>query len=102
MTETLALVIWLILLALAFPYVRRIKHPQTPAFAALLLFAMLFSVVAGTLFFGLSWIAVRAGWASALANPVWALLYLALVFAPAFLFARWMIKRPPWNRPVPK
>ena len=102
MTGTLALGIWLILLALAFPYVRRAKHRATPALAAFLLFVMLFSVVSATLFFALSWLALKAGWASALANPVWALLFLALVFAPAFLFARWMIKRPPRNRPVPR
>lgn len=102
MTETLALAIWLILLALAFPYVRRAKHPDTPTLAAFLLFVMLFSVVSATLFFALSWIAASTGWASALAKPHWALLFLALVFLPAFLFARWMIKRPSWNRPIPK
>lgn len=102
MTETLALVIWLVLLALAFPYVRRARHPDTQPFAAYLLFVMLFSVVSGALFFVLSWIAVIAGWAPALADPLWALAYLVLVFAPGFLFARWMIRRPPWNRPVPK
>jgi hypothetical protein len=102
MTQTMALAVWLILLALAFPYVRQARHPETPMLAAFLLFVMLFSVVAGTLFFVLSWLAVSAGWASALANPFWALLSLVLVFAPAFLFARWMIKRPPWNRPIPK
>lgn len=102
MTETMALILWLILLALAFPYVRRAKHPEAKTLAAFLLFVMLFSVVAGTLFFGLSRIAVGLGLASDLANPVWALPFLALIFAPAFLFARWMIRRPPWNRPVPK
>ena len=102
MTETLAWAIWLILLALAFPYVRRAKHPQVKPLAAFLLFVMLFSVVSGSLFFALSWIAVKTGWASALSNAFWALLFLALVFIPAFLFARWMIKRPPLNRPVPK
>jgi Zn-dependent protease with chaperone function len=102
MTETFALAIWLILLALAFPYVRRAKHPDTPTLAAFLLFVMLFSVVSTTLFFVLSGIAASTGWASALTKPFWALLFLALVFLPAFLFARWMIKRPPWNRPVPK
>lgn len=102
MNGTVVLAVWLILLALAFPYVRRIKHPKTPALAAFMLFVTLFSVVSATLFFALSWIAVKAGWAAALADPVWALAYLALVFVPAFLSARWMIKRPPWNRPVPK
>jgi len=102
MTETLALTIWLILLVLAFPYVRRAKHPQVKLLAAVLLFVMLFSVVSGSLFFALSWIAVVTGWASALSNAFWALLFLAPVFIPAFLLARWMIKRPPLNRPVPK
>ncbi|MGK2953098.1 MAG: hypothetical protein ACSLEZ_12035 [Thiobacillus sp.] len=102
MTTTLALAIWLVLLALAFPYARRARHPDTPAVAAFLLFAMLFSVVSATLFFLLSSLAVTAGWAAALAEPGWALLFLAAVFAPAFLFARWFIKRPPWNRPLPK
>src|SRR5512139_1530768 len=102
MTETLALVIWLILLALAFPYVRRVKHPQVKPLAAFLLFAMLFSVVSGTLYFALLWVVLKVGWAAMLASAFSALAFLALVFAPAFLFARWMIKRPPLNRPVPK
>jgi hypothetical protein len=102
MTETLALVIWLILLALAFPMCAGSKHPQVKPLAAFLLFAMLFSVVSGTLYFALLWIVLKVGWAAALANAFWALAFLALVFAPAFLFARWMIKRPPLNRPVPK
>lgn len=102
MTETLALAIWLLLLALAFPYVRRAKHPQVRPLAAFLLFAMLFSVVSGTLYFALLWSVLKMGWAPALANAFWALALLALVFVPAFLFARWMIKRPPLNRPVPK
>jgi hypothetical protein len=102
MNEILALAIWLILLALAFPYVRRTKHPQVKPLAAFLLFAMLFSVVSGTLFFALSWLVLKMGWAPGLANPVWALAFLALVFAPAVLFARWMIRRPPLDRPAPK
>lgn len=102
MTETLALVIWLILLALAFPYVRRAKHPRVTSLAAFMLFVMLFSVVSGSLFFALSWIAAAAGWASALAKVWWAGVFLALIFVPAFLAARWLIKRPPLDRPVPK
>jgi len=102
MTETLALAIWLILLAIAFPYVRRAKHPRSKTLAAFMLFAMLFSVVSSVLFFALSWIAVAAGLALALTSFFWALLFLTLIFLPAFLSARWLIKRPPWDRPVPK
>lgn len=102
MTEILALAIWLTLLALAFPYVRRAKHPKVEPLAAFLLFATLFSVVSGTLFFALSSIALSTGWALALATPLGALAFLALVFVPGFLFARWLIKRPPLDRPAPK
>jgi hypothetical protein len=102
MNEALAWVIWLILMALAVPYVRRAKHPETKTLAAFLLFVMLFSVVSAALYFVLSWVVVKTGSAAALANPFWALLFLALVFLPAFLSARWLIKRPPWRRPIPK
>lgn len=102
MTEILALAIWLILLALAFPYVRRTKHPKVRPLAAFLLFATLFSVVSGTLFFALSSIVLSMGWGAALATPLGALAFLVLVFAPGFLFARWLIKRPPLERPAPK
>jgi hypothetical protein len=102
MTEILALAIWLILLGLALPWVRRAKHPRVRPLAAFLLFAMLFSVVSGSLYFALLWIALAVGWAPMLANALGALVFLALVFVPAFLFARWMIKRPPLERPPPK
>ncbi|MDT3706537.1 MAG: hypothetical protein ROZ09_06885 [Thiobacillus sp.] len=102
MTETMALIIWLVLLAFAFPYVRRARHPEVKPLAAFLLFVMLFSVVSGSLYFALLWIVLKMGWAAMLANALWALLFLVLVFAPAFLLARWMIKRPPLNRPVPR
>jgi hypothetical protein len=48
------LAIWLILLAIAFPYVRRAKHPKTPTLAAFMLFVMLFSIVSATFFAVLS------------------------------------------------
>jgi hypothetical protein len=102
MTELLALAIGLILLALAFPYVRRTRHPKVAPLAAFLLFATLFSVVSGTLYFALLWFVLKMGWAPRLANPLGALAFLSLVFAPAFLFARWMIRRPPLDRPAPK
>jgi hypothetical protein len=97
MTEILALAIWLILLGLALPWVRRAKHPRVRPLAAFLLF----SVVSGSLYFALLWIALAVGWAPVLAKAPGVLLFLALVFVPAFLFARWMIKRPPLERPPP-
>jgi prolipoprotein diacylglyceryltransferase len=102
MTGTIAVAVWLILLALAFPYVRRARHPQSKTLAAFLLFVTLFSVVGATLFYVLTGVAVALGRAEALNNPLWALLLVAMTFIPAFLAARWIIKRPPWDRPVPK
>jgi len=101
-TRILALIVWLLLLAIAVPYVRRVKHPETPTLAAAMLFVTLVSVISGSLFFALGWAASSAGWAHALGDPVFAVVFVAIVFLPGFLVARWVIGRPPWNRPVPK
>lgn len=102
MTRILALIVWLLLLAIAVPYVRRVKHPDTQTLAAAMLFVTLLSVISGSLFFALGWAASAAGWAHALGDPVFAVVFVILVFLPGFLFAHWMIRRPPWNRPLPK
>jgi uncharacterized membrane protein len=102
MNETWAWVIWLLLLALAIPYVRMAKHPETQTMAAYLLFVMVFSVISATAYFLALWFVVKTGSAETLANPFGALLFLVVVFVPAFLCARWVIKRPSWRRPVPK
>ena len=102
MKETLAIAIWLALLALAFPYVRRARHPDVKPLAAFMIFVIVFSLVGSLLFLALSWLALGAGLAPLLGQPLGALAFLALVFSPAFLFARWMIRRPPLNRPIPK
>lgn len=102
MQEILAIAVWLILLALAVPYVRRTRHPDVKPLAAFMMFIILFSLVGGLLFLTLSWLALETGQAAALRHPLGALVFLALVFVPAFLLARWVIRRPPMNRPVPK
>lgn len=102
MKETLAIVVWLALLGLALPYVRRAKHPDVKPLAAFMMFVILFSLVGALLFLALSWLALETGRAAALGHPLGALVFLALVFLPAFLLARWVIKRPPLNRPLPK
>lgn len=102
MTDVIALIVWLVLLALAVPYVRRAKHPRAKTLAATMLFVLLFFLVSSALFFGFSRLLVALGRDDALDSAGWASVFLALVFVPAFLFARWMIKRPPWDRPAPK
>ena len=45
MTDVIALIVWLVLLALAVPYVRRAKHPRAKPLAATMLFVLLFFLV---------------------------------------------------------
>lgn len=102
MKEALAIAIWLALLALSVPYVRRNRHPDVKPLAAFMIFVIVLSLVGSLLFLALSWLALTLGVAPRLHEPLGALAFLALVFSPAFLFARWMIRRPPLNRPIPK
>ena len=102
MNETLGVAIWVVMLALALPYVRRARHPDVKPLAAFMMFVILFTLAGSLLFLGLSWLALETGMAPALGTPPGALVFLALVFGPAFLLARWVIRRPPLERPVPK
>ncbi|MGE5320851.1 MAG: hypothetical protein ACM3KD_11770 [Hyphomicrobiaceae bacterium] len=102
MNRTLVVAIWLVLLAFALPYVRRVKHPEVKPLAALMMFAMIFSVGSAALFVALTWIALATGLAAGLAHPLGALLFLALVFIPPFVLGRLVIGRPPLNRPLPR
>ena len=63
---------------------------------------LLVFLVGSALFFGFSRLLLALGLGDVLDGGGWAGVFLVLVFVPAFLFARWMIKRPPWDRPAPK
>jgi len=92
---TTFLVAWVVFLVAAIPYVLRAKHPRTRALAAWLVFVSIFSITAAVLYFALGAFAAAAGLADALGHPAGAAVFLALVFVPAFLAARWQLKRPP-------
>jgi hypothetical protein len=102
MAYTLAIIVWLALLALAYPYVLRVKHPATETMAAYLLFVSLFCAVGGGLFLVLAWLVVKTGAATHLQDPFWTVLFTLAVILPAFFVARWQLKRPPWGRSPPK
>jgi hypothetical protein len=70
--------------------------------AAFMIFVMVFSLVASLVFLVLSWLALETGLAPVPSHPLGALVFLALVIPPAFLVARWQIRRPPLERPLPK
>ncbi len=92
--------LWGALMLLAIPYVRRNKHPRAPFPAAYMVFIILFS--AGTvvmytlLVLGLG----SLGWLDALGRAPGAAVFLVLVFGPAFLLARWQLKKPPRAGPA--
>jgi len=90
-----ALAIWAIFLGLAIPYVRRAKPPSARPFAAYLVFVAVFALCAAILFFGLTSLLVGLRMSDWLAHPVDVAVFLALVFVPAFLIARWQLRRPP-------
>jgi hypothetical protein len=99
MWEALGLLLWLAFLLLAMPYVRRAKHPDAQLVSAYMVFVILFSVVSVVTY---SLLLLLLGGLSAipmLHHPLGALAFLFMVFAPAFLVARWQIKRPPRKTP---
>ena len=97
----ISIVVGLLLLALAAPYVARIRHPEQKPLGAYLIFVSLFAVTAALLFAALATLAARLGMTAVLENPVAALLFIVLVFAPAIALATWQTRKPPLRRGPP-
>ena len=96
----LGIVLWVALMLLAIPYVRRTRHPRAEPLAAYMVFVILFSVGAIVMY---SVLILLLGWVDRLEvlhRPRGAATFLALVFAPAFLLARWQLKKPPRQTPA--
>ena len=100
MTDSLGVLLWLALMLLAIPYVRRAKHPRASFVAAYMLFVVLFSVAAVVMYSLLLMLLDRYWGLELLHRPLGAAAFLALVFVPAFLIGRWQLKKPPRNVPV--
>lgn len=96
-----SIVIGLVILAVAFPYVARIRHPEQKLLAAYLIFMSVFGASSVVLFSLFGWLAVRLGQAAVLEQTGPALLFFVLVFVPAFAFATWLARKPPWRQPPP-
>lgn len=99
-SESLGIILWLILMLLAAPYVRRARHPRAKPVAAYMVFVILFSVGAVVMY---SILLLLLGWADrleSLHHPLGAAAFLALVFIPAFLLGRWQLKKPPRQTPA--
>lgn len=95
-----AAIVWIVLLGAASLYTLRAHHPDTKPLAAVLIFAVVFSASAVVLMFTIGLVARLASVQEWLAQPAGAVVYLLAVVVPAFLLARWQIRRPP-RRPPP-
>lgn len=102
MTHTaIGVIVVLILLLTAIPYVARIRHPGQRPFAAYLVFVSVFAVVSAVTFALLAAAANALGLGELLERSVPALVFLVLVFVPALLLARWQARKPPWREGPP-
>lgn len=97
----IGLVAWLMLLAVAVPFVARIRHPDQKPLAAYLIFVTVFGVAAIVLFSMLGWFAILLGFGAVLENTGPALVLTALALLPAVLLAIWQTGKPPLRRGPP-
>lgn len=95
----LGLLIWLALMLLAIPYVRRAKHPRADFVSAYMVFVILFSVAAVVMYTLLLLLLGGLSGLEWLHHPIGAAAFLVLVFGPAFLLGRWLLKKPPRGMP---
>lgn len=93
-----AFLLWAIFLIGAYFYTLREKHPETTQLAAYLIFIMIFSAVAFVIFTGIVLLLVARDQVGLLESALPSLLILLLAFIPAFLVARWQLRKPPSQR----
>jgi len=99
--EHAAVAAWIVLLLAAWPYVQRVRHPATKMLAAYLVFVSTFSLVAGALFIGLTWLMGLTRIGRAADTPIGMVVFLALIFGVALLSARAYLERPPHQERLP-
>ncbi len=97
----ISMIVGLVILILAIPFVATIRHPTQKPLAAYLIFLSVFLLSAMILFSLLAWLVSTLGMGPALADLGPAVLFLALVFVPAVLVASWQARQPPWRREPP-
>ncbi|MGD8809961.1 MAG: hypothetical protein PVG24_10170 [Gammaproteobacteria bacterium] len=97
----IALGLWIVFIVAAIVYATRARHPETRPLAAFMIFTIVFTTIAFSLFAALTLLAQAMALDAALRNPVAAAIFLAIVFLPAFLGARYVIRRPPRRRAPP-
>lgn len=99
--NTYAILIGIVVLAVAVPWVMRIRHPDQKPFAAYLVFVSVFLLTAALIFSLVTWLLALMDLGQLLARPLAAAAFLILVFVPALGIATWQARKPPFRRPPP-
>lgn len=89
------LTIWFIIALTAIPYSGRIRNSQQRPLAAYLIFITIFTAAVFILSGLLGWIFAEWEVGLFLDRPFGLVVFLLLVFVPAFLLARWQTRKPP-------
>ncbi len=92
--------LWLLALAAAYPYVKRVRNPDQHLLAAYMIFITIFGAASFFLFALLTRLAAMM-WPEALGQPGPLLLLAVVSLVPAFYLARWQIRKPGMQRPPP-
>lgn len=102
MLETWSTVLIAILvLAAAVPYVAWVRHPEQRPFAAYLVFVSVFAVAAVVLFVLIGWLADALGLIPVLGQGGLTVALLLLGVLPALGLATWQARKPPMERKPP-
>lgn len=91
----IAIALWAAFLVAAVFYTQRERHPEAKPLAAYLIFVTVFSVAAFVIFGAVVFVLGLSGQSGLLSHPVAAVIFLILVFGPAFLLGRWQLRKPP-------
>lgn len=92
---------WAAFLVAAIFYTRTVRHPRAQPLAAYLIFVMVFTAGSFVVFATLTLLLRAAERTDTLDDPIAGAIFLALVFVPAFLAARWQLRKPPRRPRVP-
>jgi hypothetical protein len=100
---TISMLAWIALLVAAMPHVNRIRHPDQKPVAAYLIFLFSFLITSAAMYGILDWLTEVTQMTTLIDDVVGTITFLVLVFAPAYLVARWLARKPPWrNHMVPR